>query len=248
MIKKIILCTAVGLFLCNSSFAVSDCDIRHKSIKFYERLSGESPSDVCSLYNLANEYKLKKKYQKALNVYNDIIDINPKEEKAYKSRAEIYSQFNNEQYAEREYARLVKNVPYSPSGNYHMAMIYENISEYETALKYINKAIELLDDREYSKIWFYNARADILKKMGRYEEAIEDYTKYATSEIKFNYSSYWDISECYKALGNTEKEKEAIRNWDAGYHNNKISQKNLVRDIKWKYSRFIENFFTKTLY
>ena len=246
MIKNFVLCALAGLLLCNCSFA-SDCEIKHESVKFYKQFTKEQPGFVCSYYNLANEYKLKNKYQDALNTYDDIIEINPQEEIAYKRRAEIYSKFNNENKANHEYARLVKNIPDSVNGNYHMALIYENIYEYETALKYIDRVIELLGDREYDKAGFYEVRANILKKMGRYEEAIEDYTKFATSEHTYNYSVYWDISDCYKALGNDAKAKEAERKWDAAYYRTK-HKTFLAQKIKSKYSDFKTKFHTEDLY
>ena len=76
MIKKFVLCTVAGILLSNCVFA-KDCEIIHKSVKFYEK---QDLTNVCSLYNLANEYYLNKKYQKALNTYKDIITLNPQEE------------------------------------------------------------------------------------------------------------------------------------------------------------------------
>ena len=113
MIKKFVLCAVAGLLLSNCSFA-SDCEIVHKSVRFYKK---QDLTNVCNLYNLANEYYLKKKYQKALNTYEDIITLYPQEERAYIKRARIYSKFKNEKNAVREYIRLEKNVPSSVEGN-----------------------------------------------------------------------------------------------------------------------------------
>ena len=97
MIKKFILFAVIGLLLSNYSFA-SGCEIVHKSVKFYEQ---QDLTNVCNLYNLANEYYLNKKYQKALNTYEDIITMNPKEEQAYLKRAEIYHECKNSENVNR---------------------------------------------------------------------------------------------------------------------------------------------------
>ena len=246
MIKKFVLCAAVGLFLSNCVFA-GDCEISRDSVRFYKQLSDQNSSDVCILYNLANEYYIRNKFQKALNVYNDIIEINPKEEKAYKKRARIYAQFNDNDHANREYARLLKNIPDSISGNYHMADIYNNISDYENALKYINKSIALSDKRDSATIWLFNKRADILKNMGRYEDAIKDYTVYATSDDSMSHSAYWNIMECYEAMGDKEKAKEAERKWQSGLYRNKYKRP-LVRKLKWNFKHFKNKFYDDTLY
>ena len=237
MIKKIILLSAFSLFVSNCVFA-SDCEIIHKSVKFYQK---SDPSNVCNLYNLANEYYLKKKYQKALNTYEYIITINPQEERAYLKRASIYSEFDDDLDAKREYFRLVKNVPDSIKGNYKMFWFHKYVTEdYEKALKHINKAIELTKG-ENAEYFYY--RGGVLQKMKRYEEAIADYTKYTKSNDKYNYSAYIELQECYKALGDDAKAKEAYLKWDYEYEKNKNKNKiSLAENIKWQYSRLKKKF------
>ena len=128
-----------------------------------------------------------------------------------------------------------------------MADIYNNISDYENALKYINKAIKLSDKKDSATIWLFNKRADILKNMGRYEEAIKDYTVYATSDDSTSYSAYWNISECYEALGEKDKAKEAERKWQSGLYRNKYKTP-LTRKIKWNYAHFKNKFYDNILY
>ena len=243
MIKKFVLCVVAGVVLSNCVFAC-DCEIVHKSVKFYDKQIIENPGDVCSFYNLANEYLLKGKIQKSLDAYDDIITLFPKEERAYLKKADIYRDYGNYDLADREYGRLIKNIPDSVTGNKKMSCIYKHISDYENALKHINKAIELTKGEEFS---LFDIRADILRDMGRYDEAIEDYTKYAKSDDKYNYSAYIGLSDCYSALGDAAKEKEAYLKWRSGAHkdNPKIT---LVDRIKWRYSKFKSKFYTDKLY
>jgi len=243
MIKKFVLCAVAGLLLSNCAFA-SDCEIVHKSVRFYEK---QDLTNVCNLYNLANEYYRNKKYQKALNTYEDIITLNPQEERAYIKRAWIYSECKNYENFHREYIRLVKNIPNSAEGNDRLYWFHKYITEdYDTALKYINKAIELTNDKNFS--YFYD-RGSIYEKMGKYKEAIADYTKYAQSDDEYNYHAYYGLSRCYKALGNEAKEKEALLKWDYGYEKNKNKNKlTFAEKVKLRYSDFNAKFHTYYLY
>ena len=232
MIKKFVLCATIGILLSNCAFA-SNCKIVHKSVKFYEKLIVKDANNVCAFYNLANEYYLKKKYQKALNTYNDIIILFPKEEDAYQERVYIYYKFKEDDKAYREYGRLIKNIPDSIKGNEMMSGIYQNISDYDNALKYINKAIDLAQGKKPS---LYYDKANILKDIGRYEEAIKNYSIYLQSSDEYNYSAYLWISECYKSLGNAAKEKENYAKWY--YASNKNEHKiSLIQNIKWYYHK-----------
>ena len=243
MIKKFILCVASGLLLSNCVSA-SDCEIVHKSVKFYEK---QDLTNVCNLYNLANEYYLNKKYQKALNTYEDIITINPKEERAYLKRARIYKDFNNDNNANREFIRLVKNIPNSVKGNEMMFRFHKNVTEdYDIALKDINKLIELTKGQNGS--YFYD-RGSIFEKMGKYKEAIADYTKFTKSDSKNNYHAYFELSYCYRAIGDEAKEKEAMFKWDYAYQKNKNQYKlTFAEKVKLRYSDFNKKFHTYYLY
>ena len=243
MIKKFVICAVAGILLSNCVFA-SDCEIIHKSVRFYEK---QDLTNICSLYNLANEYYLNKKYQKALNTYKDIITLNPQEERAYIKRAEIYSECKNYENFHREYIRLVKNIPDSIEGNGMMYWFHKYITEdYDTALKYINKAIELTNGKNF--LYFYD-RGSIFEKMGKYEEAIADYTKYAQSDDEYNYDAYFDLSRCYKVLGDEAKGKEAMLKWDYEHQKNKNKNElTLAERVKLRYSDLNAKFHTYYLY
>ena len=270
MIKKILMFAIAGILLSNCAFA-SDCEIVHKSVRFYEKQVKEKPNNVCSLYNLANEYLLKSKVQKSLDTYDKIIKINPKENRAYIQRAFIYMVFNNHYLAEHEYGRLAKNIPDSVFGNLMMAFTYENISDYENAVKYMSKVIELSESGisdykigdeleiidsaqktepqkdEYKT--YYNFRADYYEKMGRYEDAIADYIIYAESGLKDSFLAYVGVMECSKTFGNTKKAEEALQKLEDGFKNApKSNFKYSLKDrIKDTYFHFKRKFYVDTL-
>lgn len=270
MIKKFIMFAIAGILLSNCAFA-SDCEIVRKSVRFYENQVKENPNDVCSLYNLANEYLLKYKVQKSLDTYDQIIKINPKENRAYVQRAYIYMNFNNPGLAEREYGRLVKNIPDSLYGNIMMAITYENISDYENAIKYASRAIELaennisdynpnddlklikwsqkIESQENEYKTFYYFRADYYQKMGMYKEAIKDYTTYAESKLEDSYLVYILIRDCYKALGDLNNAEKALQKFNEESEKApKSSFKLSITDrIKIKYFGFRTMFYINKL-
>lgn len=118
--------------------------------------------------------------------------------------------------------------------------------DYANALKYINKVIELTNKKNAFYIF---DRGSIYEKMGKYEEAIADYTKFAQSDDEYNYDAYFKLSRCYKALGDEAKEKEAMLKWDYGYQKNKNKYKlTFAEKIKLRYSDLNAKFHTYYLY
>ncbi len=221
---------AVCIF-CVNSVQAQDCEYVHKGIKYYEKrvYSDNSEQNICDYYNLAREYYKKNKIQKALNTYADIIEINNQEEEAYVSRAVIYNLYNNPELSNQEWVRLLKNMPDSVVGNEGISEVYKSILDYDNALKYINIAIQKNNKKDSYLLY---KRGEILRKQGKYEEAIKDYTRFISSE-DFNdfYLVYDDRSECYKALGMEDKAKSDEDKYENYLSNTKI---NIFENIRNK--------------
>lgn len=234
MIKRIILMTVFSLFVSNCVFA-SNCEIIPKSIRYYKKQVKTNPIDVCARYNLAYAYFRKNKVQKSANEFGLIIYINPKEEDAYIQRSCIFSIYNNKEASYRELAELLQNVPNSVQGNAYMSEIYENLLDYENALKHINVSIEQSDGND---AWYFYLRAMFLEKLGRYEEAIKDYTKYIEQDKSTDFwVPYARRSECYKTVGK-EKEAEADIKIAEEMKKNDKYKRNIFERIESKYFLF----------
>ncbi len=89
---------------------------------------------------------------------------------------------------------------------YTYAVSYHEKLEYNNALEHINKAIEM-DPYSYN---YYNERGVIKYKMGKFVEAINDYT-YAIILNPNDPSYYGNRGVCYYAL---EKYQEALSDFD----------------------------------
>lgn len=158
----------------NNEIYSKDCSIKNKGIKYYENKVKENPKDICSYYNLSIAYANKNRVNDELYSLYAISVINPKDIDAYKSRALIYSMHNNQDSYYREYAHAVNNIPDYAEGHKIVAEAYENILDYENALKHINAAIKLTKEPDESLLY---KKAGIYQNMGRYNEAINEYTK-----------------------------------------------------------------------
>ena len=96
--------------------------------------------------------------------------------------------------------------------------------------------------------YFYD-RGSIFEKMGRYKEAIADYTKFTKSDAENNYDAYFELSYCYRAIGDKAKGKEAMFKWDYAHQKNKNKYKlTLAEKVKFHYSYFNAKFHTYYLY
>lgn len=207
MIKKLVALMIAGVCFANCSYAleevyVKDCKVEHKSIKYYKKKVEENVLDVCSYYNLSKKYFRKNKPQEALdNLYN-ITLINPKDEEVYGYRAMIYYLYGNNGNYYREYAQAVKNIPDFVTGHERLSYAYQNILfDYENSLKHINIAIKQTKE-PYS--YHYYRRGSIYEDMGKYDEAIKDYTRAIELNV-LDDIAFSSRSRCYEKIGKTEE-------------------------------------------
>lgn len=204
--KKLVIVFVLGLFFVSNTFAadevyIKNCEIVHKSIKYYERLVTENPEDVCSYYNLAREYHKKGKPQQYLDNLYIILEINPKDKDVYSLRAHTFWLYKNPEKFYGEYARAIQNIPDYVIGHSHVANAYENILDYDNALKHINIAIELTKESD-DHLFF--RRGMMYRDMGRYEDAIIDFSK--SIELKPENSTYYYFrGNCYEKTGKTSE-------------------------------------------
>ncbi|MDO4729552.1 MAG: tetratricopeptide repeat protein [Bacteroidota bacterium] len=90
---------------------------------------------------------------------------------------------------------------------YHLATTSYNNQDYQGALAYIDRTIEKSDIDDWKHFAF---KANVLEDLGRYKEAIENYTTaidYAGNDIRV-YAQYHQIGFCYMSLNNHQKAVE----------------------------------------
>ena len=248
MVKRIITAIVLVLLWGNSIYAndevyIKDCTIVHRNINYYENKVNENPNDVCAHYNLSIEYGKKNKIQNKLDSLYYILLLNPKDEDVYIIRAFTYWFYGNQTEFYREFARAIKYIPDSAIAHKEVSIYYENILDYENALKHINIAIELTEKPDK---YLYSQRGDIYKDMEKYEEAAEDFSKVLELDPADDYT-YFNRSDCYRKLGKIIEAENDRTTYEKLTENCKY-KRNIFKEIRsYCYDIKMRLFYTKIL-
>ena len=148
----------------------------------------------------------KNELKQAQNLYEKILEQEPKNFEATHLLACLNMQIKNFDYAFKLINRTININPLHHAPHNNLGVIYKELKEYEKAIKAFTKAIEL--NPNYAEA--YNNLAISLKNMKLYEEAIKNFNK--AIELKKNYA------EAYNNLGvlfsETNNYKNALKNFE----------------------------------
>ena len=131
----------------------------------------------------------KNEFEQARNLYEKIIEQEPKNFEATHLFACLNMQLKNFEYAFKLIDRSININPLHHAPHNNLGVIFRELKEYEKAIKAFTKAIEL--NPNYAEA--YNNLAISLKDVKLYEEAIKNFNK--AIELKKNYA------EAYNNLG-----------------------------------------------
>jgi predicted O-linked N-acetylglucosamine transferase (SPINDLY family) len=131
----------------------------------------------------------KNEFEQARNLYEEIIEKEPKNFEAIHLFACLNMQLKNFKYAFKLIDRSININPLHHAPHNNLGVIFKELKEYEKAIKAFTKAIEL--NPNYAEA--YNNLAISLKDVKLYEEAIKNFNK--AIELKKNYA------EAYNNLG-----------------------------------------------
>lgn len=96
---------------------------------------------------------------------------------------------------------LVHADPTSSDGYWCRAMAYETLGKYELALADLNKVVG------FKEHWInYETRGNVLRALGRYQEALDDYNRARAANPKEWEGGFGHLfcADCYARLGNEE--------------------------------------------
>lgn len=148
----------------------------------------------------------KNEFEQARNLYEKIIEQEPKNFEATHLFACLNMQLKNFEYAFKLIDRSININPLHHAPHNNLGVIFRELKEYEKAIKAFTKAIEL--NPNYAEA--YNNLAISLKDIKLYEEAIANFNK--AIELKKNYA------EAYNNLGvlfsETNNYKNALKNFE----------------------------------
>ena len=138
----------------------------------YNVLGGE----VISLVNNGNSLVILGEYEKAIKLYDEAIDINPKLEKAWTGKGNALSNLDKYDDAISAYENAIKINKNYPLAWYAEGNALSSKCMYSEALKYFNKTLEI--DPNNLDAW--NSKGVDLNNLGLHSEAIQwfDYAIY----------------------------------------------------------------------
>ena len=155
---------------------------------------------------------------KAIELYNQAIDIKPDFSEAYNNRGLLKKKINDQEGALQDYNKAIELAPNNAGTYNNRGVLRKDLNDNEGALQDYNKAIEL-DPNDEGK---YNNRADLYLKMNDFDKALADvnhsidlgggYVSFITKgEIYIAMEKYSDAIELFtQALSYNEKGKESF--------------------------------------
>ena len=160
---------------------------------------------------LARLYENIYRYDKAIEMYNKLIEINNFERNDYYSLCDIYQEIKNydkalDMYEENTYSNIIK-----------LLDLYDKLSKHEKRNLLIDKAVNCyIDNNDYKKL------SDLYLHIGEKYKAIEYYKKYiGLEDNKNNGSNFTSIAKIYESLGEKENAEEYYKKAIEIYENEK---------------------------
>lgn len=214
--------------LVNLSLIYKQLGDEKKQIYYLKKAIRQNPNDYWAYYLLGEYYKDKACYAAAIENYKESIKIDKKFSQAYLGLAMSFFEIEEFNYSILTMEQYLELVPESDFAMFMLARANLVLGQYETAKKYVQKAILISDKPEYEyelgKIEYY---------MENYQDAMEIFQQFLlknTLAEAFNYIGlcnyklkqmdaailhfnraieldglrpiyYYNLAQCYKSLG-----------------------------------------------
>jgi Tfp pilus assembly protein PilF len=188
-------------------------------------------------YQAAIKAMRKNDYNTAIKVMNDLIKAEPKQADHYRFRAEVYRLAGKPKRAKTDFEKVVSLTPESGVGYNALAELHLQTGEYDEALNFGQKALEL-EPRHW--VAAYNLGM-IEDRMGRWADAIEHLRRAldaGMSDSRHRLLAYlWiaraqvalgKIDEAQTALEGMKREKRGMREWKTIFESD---QADVLRDV-----------------
>jgi tetratricopeptide (TPR) repeat protein len=184
-----------------SSYDALVKDLIKAAANDYERVISLDPKNKIAYYHLGEAYLSLGEKDKAIEINKKVVELDPNDPSAWRHLATAYKVVGDDKNALESYEMLVNTAKKSKRkdlmcwGLYGKILILEKMENYEEAIKLCNKLAEY-------EPFGYHTKAEILKKIGKYQEAIIAY-KELMKRVKENSKLYYkkEIEELEKKLG-----------------------------------------------
>jgi hypothetical protein len=178
-----------------------------EAAKEFQRAIGLSPqgqyaSDASNY--LANAYLKLDKTEKAIDTYQQSIELNPFRDDTHVTLGNLYFSLGRHKDAEKEYKEAIKLNP-SATSHYSLGQTYLELEEYGSAERHFNtvKRMEPAHGSGDFGIGLVRSREH------RYEDAIRSFQT-AIDKKKDLYDAYAEMGYAYADLGDMEKAQEMV--------------------------------------
>ena len=157
-------------------------------------------SDEAHYMQLANSSMDKQNYNKAIEYFTKVIQINPNNFEAYNGRGLAYLYMQNFNSSVENFTKSIQLNPNSPMAYSNRGISYAQLQKYPQALADFNKAIQL-NPNDFEP---YNSRGTTYYILKNYNSAIQDFSKVIQLDPN-NADAYHSRGLCYKKLGQVTK-------------------------------------------
>lgn len=174
---------------------------------------------------LAHLYENIYRYDKAIEMYNKLIEINNFERNDYYSLCDIYQEIKNydkaiemyEKYLDYKFENKDKDKEKTCYNIIKLLDLYEKLSKHDKRNLLIDKAVNYyIDKNDYKKL------SDLYLHIGEKYKAIEYYKKYVNLDDNKKYGyDFTAIAEIYESLGERENAEEYYKKAIDIYENKK---------------------------
>ncbi|MBU0467770.1 MAG: tetratricopeptide repeat protein [Candidatus Omnitrophica bacterium] len=142
-------------------------------ITLWEDVLSKSPNKTKPLINLGNAYFKKRKYEKALELFQKAVVIDDKAEEAYNGMGLIYKERGEFERALENYNKVLVLKPGRAQTFSNRGVVYKSMGEYELAMLDQNISLSLNPNAALT----YINRGVVYKSLGEYDLALADYQK-----------------------------------------------------------------------
>ncbi len=130
---------------------------------------------------MGDKYFEQGEYQKAIDAYNNYLEINPRNIKSIYNRGRSYEELGNQKKAMSDFEHVLKLDPKNVSALLSIGKNYYREENYDQALFFINKALEI-NDEEYMGHYL---KGRVFHKQGMVRDAMDEYNTAISLNPKF---------------------------------------------------------------
>lgn len=160
----------------NRGIAYINLSLYKESIKDFDKVIQLAPEIAGAYYYRGNAYFNGMEYEKAVKDYTKLIELKSDYQKAYNNRGSAYAILKEYTKAVNDFTKLIDLSPNDGDAYTYRANAYFYLGQPEAfvlAIKDYTKVLELKNDTKV-----YLNRGSCYANIGKYNEAISDYSKY----------------------------------------------------------------------